>query len=145
MAFWHPFADMAAVARRELLIERGEGPWVFDADGTRYLDATASLWYANIGHGRVEVADAVAAQIRRLEAYHTFTDVSNRPANELCERLAERAPMPDSKIFLTSGGGDSVEVEELRRLRRAAHLRDDEVANVAHRVLPQMDHVEALA
>jgi putrescine---pyruvate transaminase len=110
MAFWHPFADMAAVAQRELMIERGEGPWVFDSDGNRYLDATASLWYANIGHGRAEVADAVAAQIRKLEAYHTFTDVSNRPANELCEKLAERAPMPNSKVFLTSGGGDSIEV-----------------------------------
>jgi putrescine aminotransferase len=110
MAFWHPFADMAAVAQRELMIERGEGPWVFDSDGNRYLDATASLWYANIGHGRAEVADAVAAQIRKLEAYHTFTDVANRPANELCEKLAERAPMPNSKVFLTSGGGDSIEV-----------------------------------
>ena len=39
MAFWHPFADMGAVSRDELIIERGEGPWVFDADGTRYLDA----------------------------------------------------------------------------------------------------------
>src|SRR5215207_7080472 len=110
MAFWHPFADMAAVAQNEFVVERGEGPWVFDADDKRYLDATASLWYANIGHGRTEVADAVAAQMRKLEAYHTFTDVSNRPANELCEKLAERAPMPNAKVFLTSGGGDSIEV-----------------------------------
>jgi putrescine---pyruvate transaminase len=110
MAFWHPFADMAAVAQNEFVIERGEGPWVFDGDDKRYLDATASLWYANIGHGRAEVADAVAAQMRRLEAYHTFTDVGNRPANELCEKLAERAPMPNAKVFLTSGGGDSIEV-----------------------------------
>ena len=92
------------------MIERGEGPWVFDTDGKRYLDATASLWYANIGHGRADVADAVAAQMKRLEAYHTFTDVGNRPANELCEALAERAPMAGAKVFLTSGGGDSIEV-----------------------------------
>src|SRR3954468_5294994 len=110
MSFWHPFADMAVVSQSELVIERGEGVWVFDTDGKRYLDATASLWYANIGHGRAEVADAVAAQLRRLEAYHTFADVSNRPAIELCERLAAHAPMPDAKIFLTSGGGDSIEV-----------------------------------
>ena len=90
MAFWHPFADMAAVAQQEFVIERGEGPWVFDTDDKRYLDATASLWYANIGHGRAEVADAVAAQMRKLEAYHTFTDVGNRPG-ERAVREARRA------------------------------------------------------
>jgi adenosylmethionine-8-amino-7-oxononanoate aminotransferase len=110
MAFWHPFADMGAVSKSELLIERGEGPWVFDADDNRYLDGTASLWYANLGHGRAEIADAVAAQMKRIEAYHTFSDLSNRPANELCEALAARAPMPNAKVFLTSGGGDSIEV-----------------------------------
>src|SRR3954447_84535 len=94
MAFWHPFADMGAVSRHELIIDRGEGPWVFDADGNRYLDGTASLWYANLGHGRQEIIDAVAAQMGRLEAYHTFADVANRPANELCERLA---PPPRSR------------------------------------------------
>jgi adenosylmethionine-8-amino-7-oxononanoate aminotransferase len=107
--FWHPFADMGAVSRHELLIERGEGAWVYDADNRRYLDGTASLWYANIGHGRAEVADAVAAQMRRLEAYSAFGDFSNRPANELTERLAATAPMPDARIFLTAGGGDSID------------------------------------
>ena len=79
--FWHPFADMGAVSQRELLIERGEGVWVYDAEDRRYLDGTASLWYANIGHGRAEVAEAVAAQMRTLEAYSTFGDFGNRPAN----------------------------------------------------------------
>src|SRR3954452_14392433 len=107
--FWHPFADMGAVSRQELLIERGEGVWVFDDQGRRYLDATASLWYANIGHAREEVADAVSAQMRTLEAYSTFGDFSNRPANELTERLPATAPMPDARIFLTAGGGDSID------------------------------------
>ena len=101
---------MAAVSQQELVIERGEGVWVYDTDGNRYFDATASLWYANIGHGREEVADAVAAQLRKLEAYHTFGDFGNRPANEVCERLAALAPMAGAKVFLTSGGGDSIEV-----------------------------------
>jgi putrescine---pyruvate transaminase len=106
---WHPFADMGAVSRRELVIERGEGVWVFDAEGRRYLDATASLWYANLGHGRAEVADAVAAQMRRLEAYSTFGDFGNRPADELAARLAAHAPMDDARVFLASGGGDAVD------------------------------------
>ena len=85
---------MGAVSRHELVIERGEGVWVYDADGPRYLDATASLWYANIGHGRAEVADAVARRCARSRPTHTFGDIANRPANELCAALAERAPMP---------------------------------------------------
>jgi adenosylmethionine-8-amino-7-oxononanoate aminotransferase len=107
--FWHPFADMGAVSRQELVITRGEGVWVYDDAGRRYLDGTAALWYANIGHGRAEVADAVAEQMRTLEAYSAFGDFSNPPANELTERLAATAPMPDARIFLTSGGGDSID------------------------------------
>ena len=121
MAFWHPFADMGAVARDEFIIDRGEGPWVYDEAGTRYLDGTASLWYANLGHGRTEIADAVAAQMRKIEAYHTFADVSNRPAIEICEKLAERAPMPNAKVFLTSGGGDSIEVAAKLARRHFSH------------------------
>ena len=108
-AFWHPFADMGAVSQRQLLIDRGEGIWVYDADGKRYLDGTASLWYANIGHGNREVADAVAAQMGRLEAYSTFGDFGNRPADELCDRLAANAPVDGARIFLASGGGDAID------------------------------------
>ena len=107
--FWHPFADMGAVSQRELLIERGEGVWVYDSEDRRYLDGTASLWYANIGHGNAEVAERVARQMSRLEAYSTFGDLGNRPANELTERLASYAPMDGARVFLTSGGGDSID------------------------------------
>ena len=106
--FWHPFADMGAVRHSEFVIERGEDVWVFDEDGRRYFDATASLWYANVGHGRREIADAVAAQLGKLEAYSTFGEFANRPALELAERLTDLAPMP-SRVFLTSGGGDSID------------------------------------
>jgi adenosylmethionine-8-amino-7-oxononanoate aminotransferase len=70
--FWHPFADMGAVSQSELVIDRGEGVYVFDAQGRRYLDGTASLWYANLGHGRPDITKAVAAQMDRLAAYQTF-------------------------------------------------------------------------
>jgi putrescine aminotransferase len=107
--FWHPFADMGAVSRDELLIVRGEGVHVFDADGNRYLDATASLWFSIIGLGREEVADAVADQIRTLEAYSTFAEFANEPANRLAERLAAEAPMEDARVFFGSGGGDAID------------------------------------
>ncbi len=59
-ALWHPFADMGAVQDAEFVIERGEDVWVWDSEGRRYLDGTASLWYANVGHGRREIAAAIA-------------------------------------------------------------------------------------
>jgi putrescine---pyruvate transaminase len=107
-AFWHPYADMGSVRRSELVIERGEDVWVWDADGNRYLDATAGLWYANVGHGRREIRAAVAAQMEHLEAYSAFFDFTNPPLQALTEALAERAPMP-SKVFLTSGGSDGID------------------------------------
>jgi putrescine aminotransferase len=105
---WHPFADMGAVRHDELVIERGEDVWVWDRDGRRYLDATASLWYCNVGHGRPEIAAAVAEQMAKLEAYSAFGDFASEPALELADALAERAPM-DSRVFLGSGGGDAID------------------------------------
>ncbi|GAA1889559.1 aspartate aminotransferase family protein [Lapillicoccus jejuensis] len=109
-ALWHPFSDMGAVERGgELVITRGEGVRVWDADGREYLDATAGLWFANVGHGRGELADAAAAQMRELAAYHCFGDYATPSTLELAERLAGIAPVPGSKVFLTSGGSDSVD------------------------------------
>jgi putrescine---pyruvate transaminase len=106
---WHPFADMARVAGRELVLVRGEGAWLEDDRGRRYLDATASLWYCNVGYGRAELADAAAAQMRELAAYSTFGAYANRPALELADRLAGIAPVEDAAVFLTTGGSDAVE------------------------------------
>jgi putrescine aminotransferase len=107
---WHPFADMAAVASSgELVIARGEGAHVVDEQGRRYLDASAGLWYCNVGHGRQELADAAARQIQRLAAYSAFGDLATRPALDLADRLADLAPVSDARVFLTSGGSDSVD------------------------------------
>jgi putrescine aminotransferase len=107
---WHPFADMqSVVGNGELVIDRGDGACVYDAAGRRYIDATASLWYCNVGHGRREIADAAAAQMGRLAAYSTFGDLANRPVLELAERVAAFAPVDEPRVFLTSGGSDSIE------------------------------------
>jgi adenosylmethionine-8-amino-7-oxononanoate aminotransferase len=82
---------------------------VWDESGRRYLDATAGLWFANVGYGRHEIADAAAAQMAALPAYSTFGDLSNRPASELAERVSALAPVADSRVFLTSGGSDSID------------------------------------
>jgi hypothetical protein len=94
-SFWHPFADMAAVQEHgELVLVRGEGVHVWDEAGTRYLDATASLWYCNVGWGRREIGEAVAKQMELLPAYSTFGDITTRPATELAERVAGTRPRP---------------------------------------------------
>src|SRR5436309_13465003 len=86
--FWHSFADMSAIQEQgELGLDRGEGVHVWDEDGRRYLDATAGLWYRHVGYGRGEIADAAAAELRRLSAYSTLGDVSNRPPVQLAERV----------------------------------------------------------
>ncbi|GAB3568420.1 aspartate aminotransferase family protein [Amycolatopsis endophytica] len=108
-ALWHPFSDMAMVRGEEFVLERGEDVWVYDAAGNRYLDATASLWYANAGHGRAEIADAAAEQMRTLAGYSIFGDFANEPARALADRLAGLAPMPGAKVFLTTGGGEAID------------------------------------
>src|SRR5437773_1767548 len=109
-SFWHPFADMASVeASGGLPLVRGEGLYVWDADGNRYLDATAGLWFCNVGHGRSESADAARAQMAELASYSTFGDLTNPPTEALAERVAQLAPMPDAKVFQTSGGSDSID------------------------------------
>lgn len=109
-SLWHPFSDMGAVERDgEFVIARGDGAYVFDADGNRYLDATAGLWFTNVGHGRAELAEAAAAQISKVAAYSTFGDYATEPTIELADKLAGIAPVPGSKVFFTSGGSDSVD------------------------------------
>jgi len=109
-ALWHPFSDMGAVERDgEFVIVRGEGAQVYDAAGNRYLDATAGLWFTNIGHGRAELGELAAAQMATIAAYSTFGDNATLPALELAERLAGIAPVPGSKVFFTSGGSDSID------------------------------------
>ncbi len=108
--FWHPVANMYAVSRDgELVLDHAEGVWVWDEEGRRYLDACAGLWYCNVGYGRGEIADAAAAQMRKISAYSAYGDLSTRPATELAERISSIAPMEDAVVFFTSGGAESIE------------------------------------
>ena len=127
-ALWHPFADMGSVDGQRMIITRAEGAWVWDEAGQRYLDATASLWYANLGHGRHEIADAVARQLRTLDAYSIFGDYANEPAIELADRLAALAPTPGSRVFLGSGGGDMIDTAA--KIARRFHAQNGEPARV---------------
>ncbi|MGD2043559.1 MAG: aminotransferase class III-fold pyridoxal phosphate-dependent enzyme [Acidimicrobiia bacterium] len=108
-SFWHPFADMSKVQHAPFIVDRGEGIYVYDEEGTRYLDAAASLWYMNVGYGRDEIVDAMDAQARKIPAFHSFIDYGTRAPMELAERIAGVSPDPGSKVFFGSGGSDAVD------------------------------------
>jgi adenosylmethionine-8-amino-7-oxononanoate aminotransferase len=118
-ALLHPFARPAATDF--ISVVRGEGAAVWDSHGKRYVDGLASLWYCNVGHGRPEVVDAVADQMRRLETYHCFERFTTPVADELAERLVALAPVPGSRVFLTSGGSEAVDTA--LKLSRIAHAQ----------------------
>ncbi|MEI6375319.1 MAG: aminotransferase class III-fold pyridoxal phosphate-dependent enzyme [Actinomycetes bacterium] len=110
IAAWHPFSDMAAVsANGQFVLTEGRGTQIFDDRGREYLDFTAGLWFANVGHGRAEIAEAVGRQAGRLAHYSMFGDMVDEPAVSLAERVAALAPVADSRVFFTSGGSDSVD------------------------------------
>ena len=115
---WNSFANTASLAGHAVTIVRGEGSYVYDDRGRPYLDALASLWYCNVGHGRAELADAAVAQMRQLAAYQTFEPFTNPPAEALARRVAALAPVPGAKVFLTPGGGSDA-VDTAAKLARS--------------------------
>lgn len=120
--YLHPFA----APRREdfLTIVRGEGARVFDADGKGYVDALASLWFCNVGHGRQDMADAIAAQAAKLAAFHTFERFSNEPCDALAERIAALSPLDSPRVHFTCSGSESVDTA-LKLARLCSTLRGE--------------------
>src|SRR5690606_40512922 len=83
-ALWHGFADMGAIERDgAFVVSRGEGAYIWDDAGNRYLDATAGLWVTNVGHGRTEIGEAIAAQVGKRAHYSNCGDLTPEPAVEL--------------------------------------------------------------
>ena len=106
-AFLHPFARPAA--DEFITIVRGEGALVFDDAGKEYVDGMGSLWYANVGHGRHEIADAAAAQMKQLAAYSCFDPFTNEPTETLAARIRDISPVDDPRVFFTSSGSEAVD------------------------------------
>jgi adenosylmethionine-8-amino-7-oxononanoate aminotransferase len=109
-ALWHPFADMSVSAEKKVVLQRGEGCHVWDETGNEYLDATAGLWFCNVGYGRRDLIEKATQQMGRLPAYSTFDLYANRPALELANRIAAHSPTEGpTGVFFTSGGSDAVD------------------------------------
>ena len=106
---WLHFARHSAYAETDIpVIERGEGVYVYDTNGKRYLDGLAGLFAVQVGHGREELAQAAAEQTRKL-AYFPLWSHAHPMAIELAERLATDAPGDLNRVFFTVSGGESVE------------------------------------
>ncbi|MBB3040511.1 aspartate aminotransferase family protein [Nocardioides soli] len=90
------------------IIVRGEGAYIYDAQGKRYLDGLGGLFVSQLGHGRTELAEAAAAQAKEL-AFHPLWSYAHPNAILLAERIAGYAPGSLNRVFFTSGGGEAVE------------------------------------
>ena len=107
---WLHFSRMGAYdTEHEIpVIERGEGPYVFDSRGKRYLDGLSGLFVVQLGHGRRDLAEAARAQAEKL-AYFPLWSYAHPASIELAERLAGYAPGQLNRIFFTTGGSEAVE------------------------------------
>src|SRR4051794_41789211 len=104
---WMHFTRMSAYAREPVpTIARGEGPYIYDTSGKKYLDGLAGLFVVQVGHGRQELADAAAKQAREL-AFFPLWSYAHPRAIELAERLAHYAPGDLNRVFFTTGGGEA--------------------------------------
>ena len=108
---WHPMGDpKTSEVDPPLIIARGDGVYVYDADGKQYIDCVAALWNVNIGHNRPEMKRAITEQLDKIAYYATFAGTSNPPSILLSTLLAEMlAPEGMTKVLFSSGGSDANE------------------------------------
>ncbi len=107
-AVLHPYTPLHKLKTQgPLVIERGEGVFVYDTQGRDYIEGMSGLWCAGLGFGDEELVEAATQQLRTLPYYHLFGAKGMEPAIELAEKLKEIAPVPISKVFFTSSGSEA--------------------------------------
>jgi adenosylmethionine-8-amino-7-oxononanoate aminotransferase len=117
----HPHATVGEPSA-PLIIVRGEGARLWDIDGKEYIDGTCGLWQCAVGHGREELAAAAASQLREIEFYPSFWDLSNEPAIRLGARLVTIGPSGLNHVFFTNGGSEGIETA-IKLVRLAWHVQ----------------------
>ena len=115
----HPHTTIGSPAE-PMIVSRGRGALLWDVQGKEYVDGTGGLWQCPVGHGRPELAEAAAAQMRTLEFYSSFGDYSNEPSIALAEKLLSIAPSSMRKVFFTNGGSEGIETA-IKLVRLANH------------------------
>ena len=101
----YPTTNLAAT--EQLILERGEGVYVYDQQGKRYLEGMAGLWCTALGYGNEEVIEAAASQMRKLTYSHMFSGKTHPAAMALADTLAEMVPIADARVFFGSSGSDA--------------------------------------
>ena len=94
-------------ATEQLCLERGEGIYVFDSDGNKYIEGLAGLWCTSLGYSNTEVMDAITEQLHKLPFSHTFGGKTHKPIMELAEKLKAMVPVEDAYIFFGNSGSDA--------------------------------------
>ena len=104
----HPFSDMAELNKEgSRVIVKGNGIYLYDNDGTEFIDAMSGLWCVNIGYGRNELADVAAKQMKELPFYNTFFGTTHPPVVTLAEKIASVAPEHRNHVFFSSSGSEA--------------------------------------
>lgn len=107
---WHPFTQMSDWHQdNPLIIERGEGNFLIDIEGKKYLDGISSLWVTIHGHRKKEIDEAIKQQVDKI-SHSTLLGLSNVPAIELAEKLVAITPTPLTKVFYSDSGSTAVEI-----------------------------------
>ena len=108
----HPTTHTAKHARGDVpgrIMTGGEGVYIEDRDGNRFLDAFAALYCVNAGYGRTEIADAIAEQAHKLAFFHAFAGHGNEPAIRLAKMIMDRAPDHMARVYFGLSGSDANE------------------------------------
>ena len=106
---WGHFTNLSAIQRQGLpIIDHGDGAYVYDSDGKRYLDGLSGLFTVNVGHGRAELGQAAAEQSEKL-GYFPLWSFGHEPGIRLAAKLASLAPGDLNRVFFTAGGGEAIE------------------------------------
>ncbi len=107
---WHPFTQMKEYAEKDpVVIEGGEGSYLIDSEGNKYIDGVSSLWVNIHGHKVPEIDNAIKDQVDKL-SHSTLLGVTNPPAAELAKKLIEICPEGLKKVFYSGDGASAVEV-----------------------------------
>ncbi|MCQ4345969.1 aspartate aminotransferase family protein [Pseudomonas stutzeri] len=104
----HPYTNARLHEEQgPLVIERGEGVFVFDEQGKQYIEAMSGLWSVALGFSNQRLIRAAEEQLRTLPFYHLFSHKGHRPSIELAQKLIDMAPVPMSKVFFTNSGSEA--------------------------------------
>ncbi|MBB6217216.1 adenosylmethionine-8-amino-7-oxononanoate aminotransferase [Anaerosolibacter carboniphilus] len=140
---WHPCSQMKDYESfPPIVLERGEGPYLYDIEGRRYLDAVSSWWVNLFGHSNKRINKAIANQVDKLE-HAIFANFSHKPAIELAERIVKLTPEGLNKVFFADNGSSAVEVA--LKLSFQYHQQMGKPKKIRYVAISEAYHGETLA